>query len=309
MKAGGLATWEFNQKNQMRYWSPEAAVMHGFPRPTKPRSAERNGAAWFILTTCLWSEPNLLKSSVASAITASNSGILRPDGEVRWTAVHGTYLHGSDTGRVIGVLQDITERKSGRKNCCAESEARLRELLATIDLAAVLVHANLMGEFAFGRKDANAFTAGQRRTPWAGCRIHCWTTVFPVPLAEIEATLIERGEWYGDVLHRRRDGSVITMAMHKVLRRDADGQPIAILENLADVTALRKMEADLRALNHELEDRVRTEVAAREAAQTRAAHAERIQALGELAGGIAHDFNNILYKVYGRCGIDGTAGD
>ena len=39
------------------------------------------------------------------------------------------------------------------------------------------------------------------------------------------------------------------------------------------------------------------------AAQARAAHAERIQALGQLAGGIAHDFNNILQAVQGGAGL------
>jgi PAS domain S-box-containing protein len=36
-----------------------------------------------------------------------------------------------------------------------------------------------------------------------------------------------------------------------------------------------------------------------EAAQDRATHAERVQALGQLAGGIAHDFNNVLQVVKG----------
>ncbi len=47
------------------------------------------------------------------------------------------------------------------------------------------------------------------------------------------------------------------------------------------------------------EGRVRREVAAREQAQARASHAERLRALGELAGGVAHDINNILQVVSG----------
>jgi signal transduction histidine kinase len=38
-------------------------------------------------------------------------------------------------------------------------------------------------------------------------------------------------------------------------------------------------------------------------AQVRAAHAERMQALGQLAGGIAHDFNNILQAVQGAASL------
>jgi CheY-like chemotaxis protein len=48
---------------------------------------------------------------------------------------------------------------------------------------------------------------------------------------------------------------------------------------------------------------VRTEVAARELAQEKAAHAERLAALGQLAGGIAHDFNNVLQAVGGSASL------
>nr|WP_294521260.1 cache domain-containing protein [uncultured Rhodopila sp.] len=67
----------------------------------------------------------------------------------------------------------------------------------------------------------------------------------------------------------------------------------------AMAAALGEREAELRRLNTGLENRVSEEVAAREAAQARAAQAERMQALGQLAGGVAHDFNNVLQAVEG----------
>lgn len=58
-------------------------------------------------------------------------------------------------------------------------------------------------------------------------------------------------------------------------------------------------EVALRRLNEGLEARVREEVAAKEEAQAQLVHAQRMEALGQLAGGIAHDFNNVIQAVGG----------
>ncbi|MBV8615493.1 MAG: PAS domain S-box protein [Acetobacteraceae bacterium] len=102
----------------------------------------------------------------------------------------------------------------------------------------------------------------------------------------------------------RGDGSILWANLTVALVRDADGAAQYFVLVVEDISrrrraedAARDSEARLHDLVGTLEMRVREEVAAREAAQARAAHAERVQALGQLAGGIAHDFNNVLQTV------------
>lgn len=61
-------------------------------------------------------------------------------------------------------------------------------------------------------------------------------TVFPKPLAEIEADVYEKGYWEGELVHHRRDGTEIIVSSRWDLRRDSDGNPEAILESNRDIT-------------------------------------------------------------------------
>ena len=91
---------------------------------------------------------------------------------------------------------------------------------------------------------------------------------------------------------------------------DDQGRCVRVIGTAIDITArkaieqaLAESEAALRRLNEELEERVRSEVAGREEAQRHLAHAQRMEALGQLAGGIAHDFNNVLQAVEGGASL------
>jgi PAS domain S-box-containing protein len=187
------------------------------------------------------------------------------------------------------------------------SGIRLRDYFQTIDLGVFMIR-DLDGTIRF----------------WsAGCaQLYGWTaaeaigrsshdllqTRWPVPLAEIDATIVRDGAWYGDLQHRTRDGHWLIVRASKVMRRNGHVSPM-LLEALVDVTEQRRAEQDLEALNSGLEARIVTEVAAREAAQERSKHAQHMQALGQVAAGVAHEFNNILQAVQGGLEVIETRPD
>jgi PAS domain S-box-containing protein len=91
---------------------------------------------------------------------------------------------------------------------------------------------------------------------------------------------------------------------------DENGRCVRMIGTAIDITPRKEIEAalarsrvELQRLNENLETRVRDEIAAREVAQAQLAHAQRMEALGQLAGGIAHDINNVLQAVAGGAAL------
>jgi PAS domain S-box-containing protein len=199
-------------------------------------------------------------------------------------------------------LRAVSAQRAATEATLRDSEARLRDLVGTLDLAAIMT-GELKGRIGFWSQGCEQLYGWTWEEAVGQSSHELLRTQFPVPPSEIEHTLLTNGEWSGDLIQHRRDGSQIVVGSHKALKRDADGHPHMMVESLVDVTALRAAEAALQTLNRNLEQRVLDEIAAREAAQQRAAHADRIQALGQLAGGIAHDFNNVLQAVAGGAAL------
>ena len=71
-------------------------------------------------------------------------------------------------------------------------------------------------------------------------------TQFPIPRAEIEAAVRERGAWSGELSERRSDGEAITVSSHWSLLRDRDAASVMICSN--DISGVRRALHDHRLL-------------------------------------------------------------
>jgi PAS domain S-box-containing protein len=295
IEAGRMATWEYDVPTQEVLGSPALYRLLGFGPDETPTLDD-------IRARSAPGEAERLRQAAQAALARGEDyfelehAYVWPDGSMHWLLARAEFLMKDGIpARVVGVVMDTTDRRRVEARL-RDNEVSLRELLATIDLASVFVRAwdGAIRFWSHGCERLYGWSAAEA----VGRSVHeLLRTAYPVPRSDIEAHLEAGGEWEGDVQQVRRDGTFVTVSLRKVLRRPSDGGGPVVLEVARDVTALRQAEAGLRVLNQQLERRVQEEVVARDAAQARAAQAERMQALGQLAGGIAHDFNNVLQAV------------
>ncbi len=145
------------------------------------------------------------------------------------------------------------------------------------------------------------------------------TIVIPEDKIDEERLILERirrGERIEpfETTRRSKTGVVIDVSLAISPILDGAGRIIGASSVARDISERKRMEAELRTLNAELEKRVsdrtgeliRT-IEQREKLQQQLAQSQKMESIGTLAGGIAHDFNNILTIIMGYASSLGNA--
>jgi PAS domain S-box-containing protein len=127
----------------------------------------------------------------------------------------------------------------------AEQQARWRASLIDLAHDAILVWSPSHGIESWNRgaEELYGYTASEA----VGRRSHVlFGTVFPRPWPDLEAELSRTGRWDGELLHRTKAGTQLTVSAKLQIVRGSDGG-LRVLETLRDVTETRRAVDQLAA--------------------------------------------------------------
>jgi PAS domain S-box-containing protein len=162
------------------------------------------------------------------------------EGNVRylWNSYTGILEQG-DLVRIWGIRRDITERK--------QVEREMRLLAQTITSTKDCVSITDLDDRLLFVNDAFLETYGYPESELLG-KPHAIVRS-PMMSPELARQIMPatlHGGWYGEVVHRRHDGSDLPLELWTSVVRNDEGDPVALVGVARDITERKRMEQALR---------------------------------------------------------------
>jgi PAS domain S-box-containing protein len=140
-----------------------------------------------------------------------------------------------------------------RANTLEQQAAVLTEQAALLDLAQdAIVVRDMHSRILFWSRGAEVMYGWLSKEALGEHANELLRTEFPEPTEQIDAMLLQQGQWEGEAIHYKRDGTRVIVATRCALQRDAAGAPVRILSITNDITDRKRTDAELLLLTERL---------------------------------------------------------
>jgi signal transduction histidine kinase/CheY-like chemotaxis protein len=241
--------------------------------PQDEEFAMKIGVDRFLVKPC---EPEVFMAAVNEVLAASRSGKGAPSNppiqEEEALKLYSERLVRKLEQKVLEADRELQARQEAEK-ALRESEAKYHAMVENVDIGVTLIGPDLkivemnrkMREWfptlrsSDGPVYHGVFGDPARKTPCQGCPT-CRT--------------LQNGEVHEATAEVSKDGKIRNYRMVSSPVRNAQGELIAAIEMVEDITEHLRLAAQFQ-------------------------HAQKMESVGRLAGGVAHDFNNMLSVILG----------
>ena len=143
------------------------------------------------------------------------------------------------------IEHDLLQSRDELQRAVAKSTQQANLLNLTHDPIFVRDMNGVISYWNSGAQELYGWTAEQAVGKSTHDLLH---TVFPQPFDEIQVELLGTGRWEGELEKRKADGTTISVASRWSLKRNEQGDPIAIVESENDISARKQAEQKFRGL-------------------------------------------------------------
>jgi PAS domain S-box-containing protein len=148
-------------------------------------------------------------------------------------------------GEVASRTTDLIER--------TKQAAVLTEQAALLDLAQdAIVVRDMNSRILFWSRGAEVMYGWASSEAVGRNTVDLLTTEVADPIETIHDALLREGQWDGEAIHHKRDGTRLSVATRWALQRNAEGQPTRVLTITNDITGRMRADSERRLLTQRL---------------------------------------------------------
>ncbi|MCO5353881.1 MAG: PAS domain S-box protein [Bryobacteraceae bacterium] len=172
--------------------------------------------------------------------------LLHRDGSLRWLEEWGAVLATPSGVLLEGFMADVTEQTRSREAVLFQSQIldSVSEAVVATDLQGRILYWGRGAETQYGYPASEAI--GRNYYDLAGA-------VDPADPGEFRQMVFDQGSWTGELLLRRRDGSLFWSSVFVSVLRDTAGRPAGLISLVHDITARKNAEQERETLRETAE--------------------------------------------------------